>query len=79
MAGMAAFQTQEKAGKKPVHLVNIEISQKDTYIDFLTIVNGTVKLDEIYYPGYTQEIIDSEPAKFDWELAEFIGQFSEVE
>jgi hypothetical protein len=37
------------------------------------------ELDEIYYPGYTQEIIDSEPSKFDWELAEFLGQFSEVE
>ena len=36
------------------------------------------ELDEIYYPGYAQEIIESDPAKFDWELAEFIGQFSNL-
>jgi len=34
------------------------------------------ELDQIYYPGYTEELIDSEPEKFYWELKEFQGQFS---
>ena len=33
-------------------------------------------MDQIYYPGYTEEIIASDPEKFDWELKEFQGQFS---
>ena len=24
-------------------------------------------MDQIYYPGYTEEIIASDPEKFDWE------------
>ena len=35
------------------------------------------ELDSIYYPGYSEELMDSEPEKFNWELAEFKGQFSE--
>ena len=34
------------------------------------------ELDEIYYPGYVEEIVTSDPEKFQWELAEFKGQFS---
>lgn len=34
------------------------------------------ELDQIYYPGYSQELIASDPEKFDWELQEFQGQFS---
>ena len=34
------------------------------------------ELDQIYYPGYTEELIASEPEKFNWELKEFQGQFS---
>jgi len=34
------------------------------------------ELDLIYYPGYTEELIASEPEKFNWELKEFQGQFS---
>lgn len=33
-------------------------------------------MDQIYYPGYAEEIIASDPEKFDWELKEFQGQFS---
>ena len=33
-------------------------------------------MDQIYYTGYTEEIIASDPEKFDWELKEFQGQFS---
>ncbi len=33
----------------------------------------TQELDSIYYPGYTEEIIASEPERFAWELAEFAG------
>jgi hypothetical protein len=36
----------------------------------------TEELDQIYYPGYTEELIASEPDKFEWELSEFKGQFS---
>ena len=35
------------------------------------------ELDSIYYPGYSEELMDSEPEKFNWELAEFKVQFSE--
>ncbi len=34
------------------------------------------ELDQIYYPGYSAEIIASEPEKFNWEFNEFQGQFS---
>ena len=34
------------------------------------------ELDSIYYPGYAEELIASEPEKFKWELAEYKGQFS---
>ena len=34
------------------------------------------ELDQIYYPGYTEDLIASDPRKFDWELKEFQGQFS---
>jgi hypothetical protein len=34
------------------------------------------ELDSIYYPGYSEDIIASDPEKFDWELKEFQGQFS---
>jgi hypothetical protein len=34
------------------------------------------EMDKIYYPGYSEELIGSEPDKFDWELAEYKGQFS---
>ena len=34
------------------------------------------ELDQIYYPGYSEEIIASDPQKFDWELKEFRGQLS---
>jgi hypothetical protein len=34
------------------------------------------ELDQIYYPGYTQDLIASEPEKLEWELKEFQSQFS---
>ena len=34
------------------------------------------ELDSIYYPGYAEELIASEPEKFDWEFDEYKGQFS---
>ncbi len=34
------------------------------------------ELDQIYYPGYSEELIASEPEKFTWEFNEFQGQFS---
>jgi hypothetical protein len=40
-------------------------------VDFLT-----AELDEIYYDGYTEDILATDPEKFNWELAELKGQFS---
>jgi len=34
------------------------------------------ELDQIYYPGYSDELMASEPDKFIWEFNEFQGQFS---
>ena len=47
------------------------ITKEQSLVDFLI-----AELDEIYYPGYSDEIIASEPEKFNWELAELEGQFS---
>ena len=33
-------------------------------------------MDQIYYEGYTEDLIASDPMKFDWELKEFQSQFS---
>ncbi len=35
------------------------------------------ELDEIYYPGYSEEIMNSDPLKFQFELDEFKGQLAE--
>ena len=48
-----------------------KIANEQSLEDFLK-----EELDEIYYPGYSEEIIASEPEKFNWELAEFEAQFS---
>ena len=48
-----------------------DITKEQSLVDFLI-----AELDEIYYPGYSEEIIASEPEKFNWELAELEGQFS---
>jgi len=49
-----------------------KIAREQSLEDFLK-----EELDEIYYPGYAEEIIASEPEKFNWELAELEAQFSE--
>ena len=36
----------------------------------------TEMMDQIYYEGYTQDLIDSDPLKFDWELKEFQALFT---
>jgi hypothetical protein len=33
-------------------------------------------MDQIYYEGYTEDLIASDPMKFDWELKEFQALFS---
>jgi hypothetical protein len=33
-------------------------------------------MDQIYYEGYTEDLIASDPIKFDWELKEFQALFS---
>jgi hypothetical protein len=46
------------------------ISKEESLVDFLICV-----LDEIYYPGYSEEIMTTEPEKFNWELTELEEQF----
>jgi hypothetical protein len=36
----------------------------------------TEMMDQIYYEGYVQDLIDSDPQKLDWELKEFKSLFS---
>ena len=36
------------------------------------------ELDTIYYPGYAAQISESDPEKYDWELAEYKAQFQPV-
>ena len=45
--------------------------KEQSLVDFLI-----AELDEIYYPGYSEEIMSSDPEKFNWELAELEGQFA---
>ena len=47
-----------------------ELTKQQSLEDFLK-----EEMDEIYYPGYSEEIIASDPEKFNWELAEFEAQF----
>jgi hypothetical protein len=48
-----------------------ENTKQQSLVDFLI-----AELDEIYYPGYSEEILATDPDKFNWELAELEGQFS---
>ena len=34
------------------------------------------QLDNIYYPGYTEDMIETNPDRLIWELKEFQSQFS---
>ena len=34
------------------------------------------ELDQIYYPGYAEEIMNLNPQKLEWELKEYQSQFS---
>jgi len=34
------------------------------------------ELDQIYYPGYAEQIMETQPDKLEWELREFQSQFS---
>jgi hypothetical protein len=47
------------------------ITKEQSLVDFLI-----AELDEIYYPGYSEEILATDPDKFSWELAELEGQFA---
>ena len=35
-----------------------------------------VMVDELYYEGYAQELQESDPQRFEFELSEFTSQFS---
>ena len=34
------------------------------------------EMNQIYYPGYVEDLIASDPQKFEWELKEYQAQFS---
>ncbi len=47
------------------------ITQEQSIVEIFTEM-----MDQIYYEGYVQDLIDSDPQKLDWELKEFQAQFS---
>ena len=71
---MNYYQTKNGSGLKTPRVVSSSlfpaISKEESLIDFLI-----AELDEIYFPGYSEEIMTSEPKKFSWELAELEEQF----
>jgi hypothetical protein len=68
------YLTKNESGLKPHRMGRSSIfpavSNEESLVDFLI-----AELDEIYYPGYSEEIMTSEPEKFNWELAELEEQF----
>ena len=50
---------------------NATIAQEQSIVEIFSEL-----MDQIYYEGYTEDLITSDPMKFDWELKEFQGQFS---
>ena len=50
---------------------NTTIAQEQSIVEIFSEM-----MDQIYYEGYTEDLIASDPMKFDWELKEFQAQFS---
>ena len=50
---------------------NATIAQEQSIVEIFSEM-----MDQIYYEGYTEDLIASDPMKFDWELKEFQAQFS---
>ena len=50
---------------------NATIAQEQSIVEIFSEM-----MDQIYYEGYTEDLIASDPMKFDWELKEFQSQFS---
>ena len=50
---------------------NATIAQEQSIVEIFSEM-----MDQIYYEGYTEDLIASDPIKFDWELKEFQAQFS---
>jgi hypothetical protein len=50
---------------------NATIAQEQSIVEIFSEL-----MDQIYYEGYTEDLIASDPMKFDWELKEFQSQFS---
>lgn len=36
------------------------------------------ELEELYYPGYTEDLLDSDPERLNWELKELRSQFISI-
>ncbi len=47
------------------------ITQEQSIVEIFTEM-----MDQIYYEGYVQDLIDSDPQKLDWELKEFQSLFT---
>ena len=47
------------------------ITQEQSIVEIFTEM-----MDQIYYVGYVQDLMDSDPMKLDWELKEFQALFS---
>jgi hypothetical protein len=47
------------------------ITQEQSIVEIFTEM-----MDQIYYEGYVQDLMDSDPMKLDWELKEFQALFS---
>ena len=50
---------------------NATIAQEQSIVEIFSEM-----MDQIYYEAYTEDLIASDPMKFDWELKEFQAQFS---
>ena len=50
---------------------NATIAQEQSIVEIFSEM-----MDQIYYEGYTEDLIASDPQKFDWELKEFQALFS---
>jgi hypothetical protein len=50
-----------------------KLAQEQSMIDI-----SLQELDELYYPGYTEDLLESDPERLDWELKELRSQFSHI-
>jgi len=54
-----------------IHLLTKGGSDMETIVEIFIVM-----VDELYYEGYAQELQESDPQLFEFELSEFTSQFS---